>query len=190
MRDPVQQTAATTQVISKSYLSGLFLKCGLFFTGGLLLTGIILYLSAHQPLGPTYQESFTRLAQLKEEMLVKSIIIYCLITALVLAGVIFITVIYSHRVVGPLVGIKRVVKAVTNGDLTQSVHIRQKDAIQPMAEALNTLIASYQQKIQLISQQTKILQERLDHPGDQTAASEIAAQAKQIKDILAPLQLQ
>ena len=185
----MQQTA-TTQVISKSYLSGLFLKCGLFFTGGLLLTGVILYFSAHQPLGPTYQESFTRLAQLKEEMLVKSIIIYCLITALILAGIIFITAIYSHRVVGPLVGIKRVAKAVADGDLTQAIHIREKDAIQPMAEALNTLINSYRIKMQLVEQQATILQDKLDHPEDQTLPSEIADQAKTIKDILAPLQLQ
>ena len=183
----MQQTA-TTQVISKSYLSGLFLKCGLFFTGGLLLTGIILYFSAHQPLGPTYQESFTRLAQLKEEMLIKSIITYCLITALILAGVIFITVIYSHRVVGPLVGIKRVAKAVADGDLTQSIHIRRKDAIQPMAEALNALICSYKTKIQLVDQQAKILQDKLDHPENLILSSEIAGQAKKIKEILDPLQ--
>jgi methyl-accepting chemotaxis protein len=185
----VQQTAATTQVISKSYLSGLFLKCGLFFTAGLLLTGVILYFSAHQPLGPTYQESFTRLAQLKEEMLIKSIITYCLVTALILAGVIFTTVIYSHRVVGPLIGIKRVVNAVSAGDLTQTVHIRQKDAIQPMADALNTLITSYRQKIQFVDQQAKNLQDLLNHPGDQPQSSEIVAQAKIIRDSLASLQL-
>lgn len=170
-------------------MSGLFLKCGLFFTAGLLLTGIILYFSAHQPLGPTYQESFTRLAQLKEEMLLKSIVIYCVITALILAGVVFITIIYSHRVVGPLVGIKRVIKAVSAGDLTQAVHIRQKDAIQPMATALNTLIETYRFKIQLVDQQVKSLQDSLDRPGDQPHPSEIAAQAKTINDTLASLQL-
>lgn len=185
----MQQTAATTQVISKSYLNGLFFKCGLFFTGGLLLTGVILYFSAHQPLGPSYQESFSRLAQLKDEMLIKSVIIYCLITTLVLSGVIFITVIYSHRVVGPLVGIKRVIKAMTNGDFTQTARLRQKDAIKPMAEALNTLIDSYKAKIQLADQQAQAMQEMLDRPGDPVPATEIAAHAKAISDSLAPLHI-
>lgn len=183
-------TAATTQVISRSYLNGLILKCGLFFAGGLLLTGIILYFSAHQPLGPSYQESFTRLAQLKKEMLIKSIIIYCLITALILAGVIFITLIYSHRVVGPLVGIKRVLKAISAGDLSQPARMRQKDAIKPMAEALNALIDSCKTKIQLIDQQAKMLQDILDHPGDPAQPAEIVAHAKAIKDTLASLKLQ
>lgn len=189
MRPLVQQNSANTQVISKSYLSGLFLKCGLFFAAGLLLTVIMFYLSAHHPLGPSYQECFTRLAQLKAELLVKSIVIYCVITAFVLAGIIFITVIYSHRVVGPLVGMKRVVKAVAAGDLTQAVHIRQKDAIQPMAEALNTLIESYKTKLRIVEQQANILQDRLDHPGDYPRPSEIIDPAKTIKDIFATLQL-
>jgi len=186
----MQQTAANTQVISKSYLSGLILKCGLFFAGGLLLTGIALYLSDHQPLGPTYQESFARLAQLKQEMLVKSIIIYCLLTTLILAGVIFITVLYSHRVVGPLVAIKRIIKAITDGDLTQQVRLRQKDAIKPMAEALNTFSDTYRTRLVQITQQTQALQEILDQQGgDPSQSAKIAAQAQAIKEILAPLNL-
>lgn len=185
----MQQTVADTQVISKSYLSGLFLKSGLFFAGGLLLTGIILYFSTQQPLGPSYQESFARLAQLKEEMLTKSIITYCLITSMILAGVIFITVIYSHRVVGPLVGIKRAIHAIANGDLTQSVRLRQKDAIKPMAEALNNLTASYKTKLQQMAQQAETLQQMLEHPGDPAQSAEIAAQAKAIKDICSTLHL-
>ena len=189
MGDTVQQTAATTQVIPKSYLNGLILNCGLFFAGGLLLTGIILYFSAHQPLGPSYQESFTRLAQLKHEMLLKSIIIYCLITALILAGVIFITIIYSHRVVGPLVGIKRVLKAIGAGDLNQPARIRKKDAIKPMADALNTLIDAYKAKILMVDQEAKMLQDMLDHPGDPAQPAEIITRVKTIKDTLASLQL-
>lgn len=186
----MQQTPATTQVIPKSYLSGLILKCGLFFAGGLILTGVIFYYTNHQVLGPSYQESFTRLAQIKEELLTKSIIIYCLLTTMILAGVIFITMIYSHRVVGPLVGIKRVIKAIASGDLSQKARLRQKDAIKPMAEALNTLSAVYTSKISLADQHAKALQDMLDRPGDPPQASEIMEKAKAIKDITSSLRLQ
>ncbi len=187
--DLVQQTAANTQVISKSYLSGLILKCSLFFAGGLILTGAILYFSAHQPLGPTYQESFARLSQLKQEMLVKSITIYFLLTTLILAGVIFITLLYSHRVVGPLIGIKRVVRAITAGDLTQPVRLRQKDAIKPMAEALNSLMDSYKTKMLLVTQHTQAMQAVVEQPEDPAHADKIATEAKAINAILAPLTL-
>lgn len=185
----MQQTAANTQVISKSYLSGLIVKCGLFFASGLLLTGIILYFSAHQPLGPTYQESFARLSQLKQEMMVKSITIYFLLTTLILVGVIFITILYSHRVVGPLIGIKRVVKAVTDGDLTQPVRLRQKDAIKPMAEALNALIDSYKTKMLLVTQHIQTMDGITDSQGDGADMDKIIAEAKAINEIIAPLTL-
>ena len=181
--------AATTHVIPRSYLSGLFLRCGLFFACGLLLTGIILYFSAHQPLGPSYEESFVRLAQLKREMLIKSIIIYTLLLALIVAGVIFTATIYSHRVVGPLVGIKRVIQAVAGGDLNQAARLRPDDAIKPMAHALNTMIESYRTKMTLMDQQAKALQEILEQPGEPLPAAELVARARAIKETLGPLQL-
>lgn len=185
----MKQTA-TTEVISQSYLRGLILKCGVLFAIGLILTCVVLYFSAHQPLGPSYQASFARLAQLKNEMLVKSAITYCLLTGMILAGVIFITVIYSHRVVGPLVGIKRVLKAVSSGDLTARVRLRKKDAIQPMAESLNACIDSYQARVQRLTQHAEALRDLTSRPGDPAEPGEISAHAKAIKDILSNLRLQ
>lgn len=186
----MQHTPANTQVIPKSYLTGLIIKCSLFFAGGLCLTGVILYFTNHQQLGPSYQESFTRLAQIKEELLTKSIIIYCLLTAMILAGVVFITMIYSHRIVGPLVGIKRVIRGLASGNLSEKAHLRKKDAIKPMAEALNTFISVYSSKITLVDQHAKALHDLLDRPGSPPQAAEIAQQAKAIKEITSSLHLQ
>ena len=169
------------QIISKSYRTGLIIKCSLLFTGGLLLTGIILYLSSNQPLGPSYQESFARLAQLKHEMLIKSISIYCLTMLLIISGVIFITVIYSHRVVGPLVGLTRIVKAITSGDFTQVAHMRKEDAITLMADALNDMRDSCQTKLQNITRNTEELQTLLNNPNATELASELASKANEIR---------
>ncbi len=185
----VKQTASQ-EVISQSYLRGLILKCGLLFAAGLLLTGGILYLSAPKPLGPSYQETFARLAQLKDEMLVKSALTYLLLTGLILAGVILITVLYSHRVVGPLVNIKRVVKAVTGGDLTAAARLRRNDAIKPMADSLNALIETYHKRVQTAIKHANALNDLTNRPGDPPAAPEIIAQAKAVKDSLATLRLQ
>nr|MBF0221216.1 HAMP domain-containing protein [Desulfobulbaceae bacterium] len=184
MKDP-----GSIQVISKSYLSGLIIKCGLFFAGGLVLTGIILYFSAHQPLGPSYQESFARLAQLKQEMLIKSITTYFTLTVLILTGVIFITVLYSHRVVGPLVGLSRTVKEIASGNLAQPAKLREKDAIQPMAEALNAMREAHSEKINLASKQCEAMYKILSDSQNTDKRSAIAEKAKGIKGILFPLKL-
>lgn len=177
------------QVISKSYLSGLIIKCGLFFAGGLILTGIILYFSAQQPLGPSYQESFARLAQLKREMLIKSIIIYCTLMFLTIGGVLFITIIYSHRVVGPMVGLTRVIKLIAGGDLTTSAILRKKDAIKPIAEALNTMTNSYKEKIRHIQATTKELEDMVKLPDAVMMGKEILQKNKEIENITSTYKL-
>ena len=154
------------QVISKSYMSGLIIKCGLLFTAGPVLTGLVLYLSSHQPLGPSYQESFARLSQLKQEMLVKSIVIYLVLTTIITAGVVCITILYSHRVVGPLVGLRRVIKRINEGDFTTPAVLREKDVIKPMAEALNTMEESYRRRINELHGTVKAIKATLDAPGD------------------------
>lgn len=170
-----------TRIISKSYLTGLIIKCSLLFAGGLLLTGIILYFSSHQPLGPSYQESFARLAQLKHEMLVKSISIYCLFMILIISGVIFITVIYSHRVVGPLVGLTRIIKAIAAGDFTQVARMREKDAITLMADALNDMRDACLGKLQNITRKIDDLQTLLNSPNPTELSSDLASKAREIK---------
>lgn len=145
---------AEIQVISKSYLAGLIIKSSLFFCVGLLLTGVVLYFSAHQPLGPSYQESFSRLSQLKQEMLYKSIVIYTTLMLVIMAGVTFTTVMYSHRVVGPMIGLKRVLGLIISGDLTTPAVLRTKDAIKPTATALNDMMSNYQHIVETISTTT------------------------------------
>jgi len=169
------------QIIAKSYRTGLIIKCGLLFAVGLLLTGLFLFFSAHHPMGPSYQESFARLAQLKHEMLVKSVLIYSLLMILTIAGVVFTTTIYSHRVVGPLVGLLRVIKAIGQGDFTQAAHLRKKDAITSMADSINDMRDSCRQKITNVIRQTEELQTILSSPNAGELGPELAAKAQEIK---------
>jgi len=166
-------------------MTGLIVKCGLLFTAGLVITGIVLYLTSHQPLGPSYQESFARLAQLKREMLTKSIVIYLVLTAIIMAGVICVTMLYSHRVVGPLVGLRRVISAINGGDLTAKAVLREKDAIKPMADAINDMVTAYRQRVAGLDSAVQEMKQALDAPGDNHAKlQETAGQLRKIMDEL------
>jgi len=177
------------QVISQSQISGLIIKCGLFFTVGLILTGVVLYFSAHQPLGPSYQESFTRLSQLKQEMLLKSLVIYCILVALITAGVVFVTILYSHRVVGPMVGLKRILGQVSAKNLSQSASLREKDAIKPMADALNEMIDTYKKKIVEMEKTVNEMENTLDALDETDRVKKVSAQSSDLEGILKTLQL-
>ena len=170
------------QIIAKSYRSGLLIKCGLFFTIGLILTAVILYLSAQQPLGPSYQQSFARLAHLKHEMLVKSITIYSILSLLIISGIIFVTVMYSHRVVGPLVGLRRVIRAIAAGDLTMAARLREKDAIISIADAINELRDSCRAKILSISWESDEI-EKLLNSNPEDLGAELTKKALMIQKL-------
>ncbi len=177
------------RVIEKSYLTELIAKCGVLFTIGLLLTGVILYYTSHQPLGPSYQDSFARLSQLKQEMLLKSIYIYCILMFLTIAGVVFTTVIYSHRVVGPMVGLNRITKQITAGDFTSRITLRKNDAIKPMASALNEMAQSYQNKILSIQAVSKDLKGLCQEPTSPDQAEKLVKKSAELQKIFANIEL-
>jgi methyl-accepting chemotaxis protein len=60
------------------------------------------------------------------------------------------SVIVSHRIAGPLVGFRRVLKAVGEGDLSVRARIRRRDYLQKDAESINAMIAGLSGRLQEI----------------------------------------
>ena len=52
----------------------------------------------------------------------------------------------SHRVVGPLNRMKRILEAIGMGDFTQRITLRQGDALEDLAKAINQMAESLQQR--------------------------------------------
>ncbi len=139
--------AGQPRVIAVSYLRNLIIKCSLLFTVGILLTTVIFYFSVHQQPGASYEETFRILLQAKEEILTKSVIIYTFAFVIILTGIVIITLLYSHRVVGPMRRISRVAEKISAGDFSETITLRRNDAIQPLADELNDLIEAYRKTL-------------------------------------------
>lgn len=129
--------------ISKSYLQGLIVKCSLIFISGILLTFLIFYFSTLHTYGSSYEESFKLLSQLRQELLIKSAILYAAASLLIIAGIIFITLLYSHRISGPMYRLGLFARRISAGDFSEQVFLRGKDEVQPLAVQLNALINRY-----------------------------------------------
>lgn len=52
----------------------------------------------------------------------------------------------SHRVVGPVNRIKRLLEAISNGDFSQRITLRQGDALEDLAKSINQMTESLQQR--------------------------------------------
>ena len=119
------------QAIPKSYRRNVVLMSILIFSVGLVLTSVVLYLSVKEPIGPSYGEGFRMLSQLQDDIFYKSAIIYSVTILLVLVGIVFLSLIYSHRIAGPVYRLTCFAKTLASGDLSSPVFIRKKDVIHP-----------------------------------------------------------
>ncbi len=138
-------------VISKSYRRSLLYKCSLIFVAGSLLSSLIFYLFNLQAYGSSYQESFKLLSNLQQELLTKSLLLYSITTFLMIIGIAVITLLYSHRIVGPLYRLSMFVKKISEGDLSETVVLRGTDEVQLLADQFNHLIISYRKMIHDLS---------------------------------------
>ena len=129
----------------------------LIFIAGLILTTVILYITVSQPIGPSYGEGFRMLAQLQQDIFSKSAVIYAITVFIIVCGIIFLTLIYSHRVAGPVYRLTHYARTLCSGDFRSNVHIREKDVIHPLADEMNTMVEQYRQTLNNVQEEMKSL---------------------------------
>ena len=181
--------AGQPQVISVSYLRNLIIKCSLIFTVGILLTTVIFFFSVHQQPGSSYQDTFRILSQAKEEILAKSVVIYAFAFVIIISGIGIITLLYSHRVVGPLRRISRVVEKISAGDFSEEITLRRNDAIQPLADELNDFMASYRQTLAELTVKVGEIREESVRPEATGAGDQAAGGVKELEKIVGYIRL-
>lgn len=135
------------QAIPRAYRRDVVMRPVLIFIAGLILTTVILYITVSQPIGPSYGEGFRMLAQLQQDILSKSTIIYAITVFIIVCGILLLTLIYSHRIAGPVYRLTHFAMTLCSGDFSSKVHIREKDVIHPLADDMNNMVEQYRQTL-------------------------------------------
>ncbi len=107
---------------------------------------VIYTLTDNIQLPGSYTEIITSVAYFKLDVLKKSVLVYGLFTLLLLAGTAFITVLYSHRVAGPLVRLGAATREIAGGNLGTNVKFRENDAVHDLADTLNEMARFYSER--------------------------------------------
>ena len=165
------------QVLEKSFRRSVFLTCALIFIIGIIVAGGIFYLVTRLPLGPSYGEAFNMLSRFREEILFKSVVIYACTVFAVLVGIVAMTLLYSHRVAGPVFRLSQFLKKVREGEIGTPVSIRQKDVIHPLAHEVNAMVDWYRQKITIIKQELETIEKQAERLEEDRAAADDALKA-------------
>ncbi len=86
------------------------------------------------------------------------------------------SVLFSHRIAGPLYRYRTIFKAIGEGDLTVSAHTRKHDYVKKESESLNEMITSLRSSI-------KDLEERCGHACGVLAELKRAVETESRKDV-------
>jgi HAMP domain-containing protein len=81
------------------------------------------------------------------------------LTVLYISVVVLLSVGYAHRMIGPMVPIRRHTEALKNGDYSARVTLRKRDAFSELAKDLNELA-------QVLEEQEKTREPSAQAPGD------------------------
>ena len=167
-------------------LFGLSISC----IAGLVTTLAVLYLTMQQDIGPTYAVGIKMLTGLRQDILYKALTVFGITFLFMIIGILILSMLYSHRIAGPLYRLTLFVKKITEGHLNERVSLRETDVIHPMAGELNELVSAYQEKLQEIKKEVETLETLTDKmdKGDETLP-QIKKKAKEIHQLTEQFQL-
>ncbi len=102
------------------------------------------------------------------------------IAIIYMAAAVFVSLMFSHLVAGPIYRFEKTLEEIRNGNLTLFVKLRPRDEFKETAELFNQAIASLRTKVQkdrdvvtAFSDKIKVVAERLKSDGRQKEAAEL-----------------
>ena len=159
-----------SDVLSKRYLRNFLFLTALIFVAGTLISAAVLYADIYQPLHTHYGAIISIISGLKESLIAKTLKINLIFYICISAGIGLLSVLYSHRVAGPLYRIKIYLKSIADGKPDRPLELRHKDAIASFASAINEMTGAYRKRsLELISDidQLKESVHELEHLAEQ-----------------------
>lgn len=187
-------------VVKRTFPLKLSVKIILFIIGGTTIAGIVLYLLTQKiSIAPSYAETISNIGIYKSILFKKSMLIYAIFTVLMLVGIIFISIIYSHRVAGPLQRVKTLSREMAEGKFDINVKFRKHDVIHHLSESINKMAEKYRIRDKKLKEGIKKLTEdayALEisiKSGDKglmdKAIQSLLLSAKDVDDVLSQLRL-
>jgi methyl-accepting chemotaxis protein len=131
------------ETVKKSYSYRLTAKSLLIIIACALASTFIVFFSLYREPAKSYAENYVIIAELRRQLLNRAAVIYLVTSIFILIGVAVITLLYSHRVAGPLYRLGIFARTIAAGDLSGEVRLRQHDVIHPMADDLNGIVKKY-----------------------------------------------
>jgi len=136
--------------IDKEFQTRFVLKFCLLVVLAAIITTAILYFVSKQSTTVSILDSRVMVRSTADFLL--PILIQTVLAVMVILGLatIIVTLLFSHKIAGPLYRFKKAIEEIKLGNLSANFHLRNYDQLQDLSDEVNAMIDTTREKINLI----------------------------------------
>jgi methyl-accepting chemotaxis protein len=134
-------------LVKKGFQFNFILKFCAVVLGGVIVSTCLLFFFSQDTLTSSFSHS--RLVITSTSLAILPAVIYTnlIVLGLISLATIFVTVVVSHKIAGPLFRFEKELGEIGEGNLTGKISLRKEDQMIEMAEALNGMVEALQEKV-------------------------------------------
>ena len=151
-----------TNLLERSFKLKFGLKLCLLTIAGMAAVTLLLYFYTAGSLGGSYKEAIYTIYDLKIRIfpLVFASSYSIFILAVVTASIAVITVLFSHKIAGPLFRVERNLEEIGSGDLTVQTRFRGNDQMKALSDDINGMTRSLNHAARSLADSYSLVEER------------------------------
>ncbi len=120
---------------------------------GAAVAGVGIFALLPSELGHGYGDVVSTVQGIASALLGKVTALYLAIAVCIVVAMIFLHLLYSHRVAGPAYRLGLEAAKIGEGNLAGNIRFRRKDNLTDMADSLNQLAEHYRQRVEGVNRQ-------------------------------------
>lgn len=151
-----------TKLLARNFKLKFGLKLCLLTVAGMASVTLLLYFLTASSLGESYKEAIYTLYDLKIRIfpLIFATSYSILILAVVTISIAIISVLFSHKIAGPLFRVERNLEELGSGDLTVQTRFRGTDQLKALSGDINSMTRSLNHAVRSLADAARRIEER------------------------------
>ena len=138
--------------INRKFQTGFILKFFLILILGAVLSVIVTMLTTQSTLTSSFEGSKLVIEKTSLAIL-PSVIFTNIITTLIIGAIaVFITLLVSHKIAGPMFRFEKDLEEISQGNLQKHIHIRNGDQFGSVAKNLNEMVENLNERLRKVQQ--------------------------------------
>lgn len=122
---------------------------------GAIISAAVFYFYTYNELGGSHSQALLTLLGLRQNILPAMVITGGIVVVFATLAVLLITLINSHGIAGPIYKLERSIESIGGGDFSLRIKFRKGDAVNGLADGINSASESLDTKISDISREMK-----------------------------------